>query len=250
RMFDPFVSTRLPPPGTPANRTVATVVVALVVRVNVLDPLVIETEVFAAGEAEKVPIAFAAVPLLVSVSVFGLAPDESVIVIEPPPLGGAVKVPTTLPGVALVVIANVFDPLVTEMEVSDVGAAEKVPVAFEPVPLFVSVSALELAPEEFVTVIEPAAGLVGPEKVPTALPRVAFVVMANVFDPLATEMDVSTVGAAGQVPMAFEPVPLFVSVSALELAPDELVIVMEPADGLGGAEKVPTPLPAVALVVL
>src|SRR5215467_9377886 len=98
RVFDPFVSTRLPPPGVPVNWTVATVVVALVVKVSVLDPLVIEIEVLAVGAAEKVPVAFAPIPLFVKVSVFGLAPDESVMVIEPPGVGDAVKVPITLPG--------------------------------------------------------------------------------------------------------------------------------------------------------
>src|SRR5207249_4103664 len=116
------------------------------------------------------------------------------------------------------------------------GGAEKVPVAFEPVALFVSVSVFGLAPEELVIVIEPAAGLVGAEKVPTALPGVALVVIANVFDPLVTEMEVLAAGDAENVPIAFELAPLFVSVSVF----DELVIVIEPVPGLGGAEKVPT----------
>ena len=82
--------------------------------------------------------------------------------------------------------------------------------------------------------MEPADGLVGPEKVPTELPAVALVVIANAFDPLVTEMDVLDAGAADQVPVAFDPEPLFVRVNVF--AP--LVIVMEPLDS-GGAEKLP-----------
>jgi len=170
-----------------------------------------------------------------------------VIVIEPAAgLVGAEKVPTALPGVALVVMAKVFDPpLAIEIEVLAAGEAEKVPIAFEPVPLFVSVSVFGLAPEELVIVIEPAPGPAGAENVPTALPAVASVVMANVFDPLVIETEVLAAGEAENVPIECEPLPLFVRVNMF--AP--LVIVREPPDN-GGAEKLPVWDAAVAGLAL
>ena len=112
----------------------------MVVRVNVFAPLVIVIvgNVVDEGGAEKVPVAFAPVPLLVSVNIF----DPLVMVIVPA-LGVAVKVPVAVFGVALVVMVKVFAPLVTVTAVADNGRAEKVPVALPLVALVVSVKVLE-----------------------------------------------------------------------------------------------------------
>src|SRR5437867_4654797 len=113
----------VPAPGTGGAEKVpaALAAVALVVMANVFDPLVIETEVLAAGEAENVPIECEPLPLFVRVNMFA----PLVIVREPPDNGGAEKLPVWDAAVAGLGLSDVpsmvIVPLVAPME-------EKVPI--------------------------------------------------------------------------------------------------------------------------
>jgi hypothetical protein len=102
------------------------------------------------------------------------------------------KVPLAVPGVAFVVIANVFVPLVTEIEVPASGGPENVPVAFDPVP---PLDRTRAPFEPLVTeIVVLASGTA--ENVPVAVDGVALVVMFNVFEPLWIEIEVLVNGGA------------------------------------------------------
>ena len=121
------------------------------------------------GAAENVPLALARVAVVVRAKLFAVGFDELVIVMVPhpapeQPLGREVTVPTTLPGVALVVSVNVFEfaesPIVTV--VLDAGALAKVPAAVSDVALVFSV--VTFAPLVIVIVLAVEVGEA--EKVP------------------------------------------------------------------------------------
>src|SRR5438034_11824329 len=119
--------------------------VALVVRLNVFEPLVIVIvgAVVDVGAPAKVPVAFAAVALVVRTNPFDPLGSDEFVIVTAPVLGEALNVPVTVPFVPLFVSVNVFDPLVIPTDVVDNGEFAKVPVAFEPAPLLVRVMVLE-----------------------------------------------------------------------------------------------------------
>jgi len=141
--------------------------VALVVR---LVPLMVTPWPFRGQKpALKVPVALARIAVVVKAKLLTVGFDELVIVRLPhpapeQPLGRELTVPMTLPWVALVVSAKVFEfaksPIV--IEVLEEGALAKVPVAVSDVALVFSV--VTFAPLVIVTVL--AADVGEAEKVP------------------------------------------------------------------------------------
>jgi hypothetical protein len=102
------------------------------VSVSVLDPFLMVTIWPLLGpEPEKVPVAVAAVALVVRLNVLGLLPAELVIVIVGAVIdvGAACTVPTAEDIVALVVSFNAFEPLVMVTIWPAPGTPKNIPVA-------------------------------------------------------------------------------------------------------------------------
>ena len=113
-------------------------------------------------------------------------------------------------------MTNVFDPLMTEIEVLGNGGAEKVPVTFAAVPPFVTVTVF--APLVIATLPAPGAAV----NVPVALFACALVVRFNTFEFPELEMlsEVEDNGAVEKLPVsvaylpwAVKATPLIVTVS-------------------------------------
>jgi len=196
------------------------------------------------GAAENVPLALARVAVVVRAKLFAVGFDELVIVMVPhpapeQPLGREVTVPTTLPGVALVVSVNVFEfaesPIV--MAVLDAGALVKVPAAVSDVALVCRANPFDVPVDEFVTVMVWLVLFGTALKVPTALPGVALVVSVKLFELAESPIEIEVVGpgALAKVPPAVSEVALVLSV--VTFAPFVIVIVL--AADVGEAEKVP-----------
>ena len=196
------------------------------------------------GAAENVPLALARVAVVVRAKLFAVGFDELVIVMVPhpapeQPLGREVTVPTTLPGVALVVSVKVFEfaesPIV--MAVLDAGALVKVPAAVSDVALVCRANPFGAPVDEFVTVMVWLVLFGTALKVPTALPGVALVVSVKLFELAESPIEIEVVGpgALAKVPPAVSEVALVLSV--VTFAPFVIVIVL--AADVGEAEKVP-----------
>src|SRR5438874_1015317 len=136
------------------------------------------------------------------------------------PLGKEVTVPTTLPGVALVVSVKVFEfaesPIV--MAVLDAGAPVKVPAAVSGVALVCRANPFDVPVDEFVTVMVWLVLFGTALKVPTALPGVALVVSVKLFELAESPIEIEVVGPGA---LAYAPV----AVRIMEFVPLVMVAV-------------------------
>jgi hypothetical protein len=147
--------------------------------------------------------------------------------------GGVVpNVPRACDGVAFVLSARVFAPLVMLNESVDKGGAEKVPVACCPVPFGVMANVF---PPLVIEIELLDVGI--PAKVPRAVDGVALVVMVNAFEPLVSPIEVLVNGGFANVPVTFAAVPPLDRTRAFEPVVSEIVVLLN-----GVPEAVPTTL--------